>query len=148
MYRGAERSLGAALERRRDDAVAAAEIWAIQEGEALRTRRFGTVQLPYDPMERECEQELLPLAAELGVAVLVMRPGAGALVARPASPGELGALGVHTWPQALLKWALSNVRVDVVVPATRRGERTRENAGEPPWLDEEQRHLVERIAAK
>src|SRR5206468_373907 len=37
---------------------------------ALRTKRFGVVQLPYN--QRECERELLPLAAELGIAVIVM----------------------------------------------------------------------------
>jgi diketogulonate reductase-like aldo/keto reductase len=37
--------------------------------EALRTRRFQAVQLPLNPSQRECERELLPLAAELGVAV-------------------------------------------------------------------------------
>ena len=36
---------------------------------ALRTRRFDTVQVPLNPRERACERILLPLAAELGVAV-------------------------------------------------------------------------------
>ncbi len=50
---------------------------------ALRTRRFDVVQLPYNPHERDVEEELLPLAAEFGVAVIVMRPlGEGALVRR------------------------------------------------------------------
>jgi diketogulonate reductase-like aldo/keto reductase len=113
--------------------------------EALRTRRFGVVQLPYNPRERAAERELLPLAAELGVRVIVMRPLAqGALVQRPVDPGVLRELGVETWAQALLKWALSDERVDVVIPATSRPERCAENAaaGEPPFFDPDQRALV------
>jgi len=61
----------------------------------------------------------------------------------------LAELGVETWPQALLKWALSDERVDVVIPATTNPERTRSNAkaGSPPWFDDEQRRLVEQWAA-
>jgi aryl-alcohol dehydrogenase-like predicted oxidoreductase len=118
--------------------------------EALRTELFDVVQLPYNPHERDVERELLPLAAELGVRVIVMRPLAeGALVRRRVDPAALRELGVETWPQALLKWALSDERVDVVIPATRQPERTRENAraGEPPWFTPEQRALVEELAA-
>jgi diketogulonate reductase-like aldo/keto reductase len=209
MYRGAERSLAAALEGRRAETTVATKIWAdsLDEGheqyerqltwfgrveieqvhnlvlwrehlpwlerereeghvdrlgvthfsasafdelaEALRTGRFQTIQLPYNPVQRDCERELLPLAADLGVAVIVMRPLAGGdLVGRQATAEELSALGVETWPQALLKWALSDERVDVVIPATKHPRRARENAaaGTPPWLDREQRALVERIA--
>jgi len=95
----------------------------------------------------------LPLAAELGVAVIVMRPlGEGALLHREPDPEQLAPLrelGVTTWPQALLKWALSDERVDVVIPATRDAEHARENAaaGEPPWLGPEERRLVERLAS-
>ena len=117
---------------------------------ALRTKRFDVVQLPLNPHERDCERELLPLAAELGVAVIVMRPlGEGALVHRPPPADVLRELGVETWPEALLRWALSDPRVDIVIPATRNPEHARANAaaGTPPWLDAEQRRLVERFAA-
>jgi diketogulonate reductase-like aldo/keto reductase len=119
---------------------------------ALRTGRFETLQVPLNPHERECERELLPLAAELGVAVVVMRPfGQGALLSRTPSADELAPLapfGVETWPQALLKWALSDPRVDLVIPATSRPERTAENAaaGEPPWFGDEERAYVESLA--
>jgi aryl-alcohol dehydrogenase-like predicted oxidoreductase len=118
---------------------------------ALRTGRFSTLQVPYNPAERDCERSLLPLAAELGVAVIAMRPlGAGRLTGAAVTAAELDSLGVDTWPQALLKWALSDPRIDVVIPATRHAARAAENAaaGEPPWLDEEQRALVERIVAR
>ena len=119
---------------------------------ALRTGRFQTIQVPYNPRERDCERELLPLAAELDVAVLVMRPLAeGALLRRTPSADELAPLrpfGVETWAQALLKWALSDERVDVVIPATRNPDHARANAkaGEPPWLGAEERALVEHLA--
>src|SRR5438067_8169971 len=120
---------------------------------ALRTRRFQAVQVPLNPHERECERELLPLAAELGISVIVMRPlGSGPLVRRAPDARELAPLrefGVETWAQALLKWALSDERVDVVIPATSQPRRTAENAaaGSPPWFGPDERALVERLAA-
>jgi diketogulonate reductase-like aldo/keto reductase len=120
---------------------------------ALRRGSFDTVQLPYNPHEREVERELLPLAAELGVAVIVMRPlGGGDLVRNQPSAADLAPLrdfGIETWAQALLKWVLSDERVDVAIPATGRPERTAENAaaGSPPWFGPDERKLVERLAA-
>jgi diketogulonate reductase-like aldo/keto reductase len=121
---------------------------------ALRTGRFDAVQLPLNPREREAERRLLPLAAELGIAVIVMRPfgGTGApLLRRAPSPARLEplqAFGIETWAQALLKWILSDPRVDLVVPATSRPERATENAvaGLPPWLDDEARGYVAGLA--
>jgi diketogulonate reductase-like aldo/keto reductase len=119
---------------------------------ALRTGRFDTVQLPYNPLERECESELLPLAAELGIAVIVMRPlGDKGRLRRPPPPEELEPLrefGVETWAQALVKWALSDERVDVVIPATSKPDHAASNAraGVPPWLGPEERELVARLA--
>jgi diketogulonate reductase-like aldo/keto reductase len=120
---------------------------------AMRTGRFDAVQLPYNPAERECERELLPLAAELGIAVVVMRPlGAGRLAARDPGPDRLAPLrefGIETWAQALLKWALSDERVDLVIPATTKPERAQENAaaGSPPWLGADERRYVETLTS-
>ena len=61
-----------------------------------------------------------------------MRPlGEGALVRHAPAGGALAPLrpfGVETWAQALLKWVLSDERVDVAIPATSRPERRAENA--------------------
>ena len=117
---------------------------------ALRTGRFQVVQLPLNPHERECERELLPLTAELGVSVIVMRPlGEGALLRRSPPLDILDALGVESWVEALLRWVLSDERVDVVIPATADPDHARANAraGSPPWFDAEQRRLVERFVA-
>ena len=119
---------------------------------AMRTGRFQTVQLPYNPIERESERELLPLAAELGIRVIVMRPlGDKSQLRNPPGPEKLEplrAFGVETWPQALLKWALSDERIDVVIPATSNPRHAAENAkaGSPPWLGPEERDLVTRLA--
>jgi diketogulonate reductase-like aldo/keto reductase len=121
--------------------------------EALETKRFQTVQVPLNPRQREAERELIPLAAELGVAVIVMRPlgGEGSLI--PAPPARelepLRSFGIETWQQALLKWALSDDRVDLVIPGTRNAGHGRSNAaaGSPPWLGPDERELVERLAA-
>jgi len=85
--------------------------------------------------------------------VIVMRPlgGEGSLIPEPP-PRELEplrAFGIETWEQALLKWALSDERVDVVIPATRNPAHARSNAaaGSPPWLGPAERELVERLAA-
>ena len=214
MYGGAESSLGAALEGRREGTTVATKIWtsSMDEGRAqyeeqrrlvgrveieqvhnlvawkehvrwledertagridrigvthwsagsfgeleraLQTGRFDVVQLPLSPHERDAERRLLPLAAELGVAVIVMRPfgGTGApLLRRSPSSKELAPLrelGIETWAQALLKWVLSDSRVDLVIPATSHPDRATVNAaaGSPPWLEPDQRAYVQRLA--
>jgi len=112
--------------------------------------RIRTIQIPYNVLERTCEQEVLPLAEELGIGVIVMQPlGVGRLVTglkRKPDLTPLEAHGIETWAQALLAWILADTRVGVVIPATSKPERIRENAlaGELPPLPKELRTYIEK----
>ena len=120
--------------------------------QVMKTGRITAIQIPYNPLQREVERDILPLAADLGLGVVVMRPFAeGGLMRRSPSQSELEPLkpfGVTTWGQALLKWVLSDPRCHVAIPATTRPERVNENAmaGSPPWFGVEERTLVARLA--
>jgi aryl-alcohol dehydrogenase-like predicted oxidoreductase len=119
----------------------------------MRTGRIDTVQVPYNPAQRDVERTILPLADELGIGVLLMRPlGEGQLVRRQPSPSDLEPLrpfGVTSWAQALIKWGLSDPRVHVSLVATAHPARLAENAvaGSPPWFGPDERQYVLRLAA-
>ena len=118
----------------------------------METGRIEAIQIPYNLLERDVEREILPVAADLGLGVIVMRPFSKArLFKRPPPPASLEPLrefGVTTWAQALLKWILSDLRCHVAIPATSRPARMTENAaaGNPPWFGQEERDLVSKIA--
>jgi aryl-alcohol dehydrogenase-like predicted oxidoreductase len=115
--------------------------------------RIDAIQVPYNPRQRKIEEVILPLAAELNLGVLIMRPfGEGDLLRSAPSPSSLAPLaefGVTTWPQALLKWVLSDPRCHAAIPATSSLDHLIDNlaGGSPPWFGPAQRDLVARLAA-
>jgi diketogulonate reductase-like aldo/keto reductase len=117
----------------------------------MKSGRIGAIQIPYNPRERDVENVILPLAADLGLGVMVMRPfGEGTLLRRPRPEADLKPLapfGVVTWAQALLKWILSDARCHTAIPATSRPQRVDDNAaaGRPPWFGPEEREYVARL---
>jgi aryl-alcohol dehydrogenase-like predicted oxidoreductase len=116
----------------------------------MKSKRLDMVQIPYNPLRRTAERELLPLAESLGLGVLVMSPLQSGILDRTASPAQLKELGVETWAQAVLKWVASEPRVSTVLTATHQADHVRENslAGGPPFFTIEQRALVVRIAER
>jgi diketogulonate reductase-like aldo/keto reductase len=99
----------------------------------MRSQPIDFVQLTYNPVDREAEQRLLPLARERGIAVLANRPfreGAllRALEGRLLPPWVVEA-GCDGWAQAVLKFIVTHPAVTCAIPATRRVDHVRQNLG-------------------
>ena len=120
----------------------------------VETGRVTAIQVPLNPQEREVERRLLPLAAERGVGVVVMRPlGQGALARRAPAARELDFLaehGLRTWAQALLNWGVSDPRVSVSIPATRSAAHMADNCavGDARRFEAATRQRVAALAAR
>jgi diketogulonate reductase-like aldo/keto reductase len=99
----------------------------------LRTREFDFVQLNYSMAEPEADQRLLPLCAELGIAVLVNRPfSQGDLFPRvkgKSLPQWAGEFDCASWAQFFLKWILGQAAVTCAIPGTRRVAHLHDNLG-------------------
>jgi diketogulonate reductase-like aldo/keto reductase len=88
----------------------------------LRSEKLDFVQINYSLLEREAEKEILPLAQERGIAVIVNRPfGGGDLFARVRQkplPEWASEFDCHSWAQFLLKWIIAHPAVTCAIPAT------------------------------
>ena len=100
--------------------------------EIMRTGRIVSVQISYHVMERQVEDVILPLAEEMNIGIIVMRPvGAVHLFSNLVEKPNLEPLrefGIRTWGQALMAWLLADPRVTVLIPATSKPQRIIENA--------------------
>jgi diketogulonate reductase-like aldo/keto reductase len=97
----------------------------------LKTRQYDFRQINYSLGEREAEQRLLPLAAELKVAVIANRPFVeGALFRRTKGkplPAWAAELGIASWAQYFLKWIVGHPAVTCAIPGTARPEHMADN---------------------
>jgi len=89
------------------------------------------VQVSYNPLDREVEQRILPLARERRIGVIVNRPfRQGDLTAALRGkrlPGWAAELGCGSWAQAILKFIVSHPAVSCAIPATSQVAHVREN---------------------
>jgi aryl-alcohol dehydrogenase-like predicted oxidoreductase len=98
------------------------------------------LQINHSVTNRGIEKRVLPLAKELGVAVLTNRNfNDGALfrqVEGKALPAWAAETGITSWAQMFLKYSLSHPAVTAVIPATGKPERQSDNlkAGYGPLL--------------
>jgi len=119
--------------------------------EALARASFDFVQLSYNLEDREAERRLLPLAADRGVAVLVNRPfqlgGLFDKVRGKALPPWAEELGIASWAQFFLKFAVSHPSVTCAIPATSKVKHLEDNmgAGRGPLPDAGTRERMVRL---
>ena len=99
--------------------------------QVMRSHRIDFVQLTYNPLDREAEQRLLPLARERGIAVLANRPfREGALLRelqRQPLPAWAREIDCVSWAQLVLKFIVSHPAVTCAIPATSSVAHVREN---------------------
>ena len=101
---------------------------------AMQTGLFDTIQIPYNIGERAAEQAILPLAQQCNMGVLIMTPLCPIFqrsqllgVLQQHDLSFLEPYGVTTPGQALLAYLLTKSEDAVLLPATSRLERVREN---------------------
>jgi diketogulonate reductase-like aldo/keto reductase len=108
------------------------------------------LQINYSLAEPEAGNRLLPIARELGVAVLINRPFTkGAMIDRAAGrplPPVAAELGCRSAAQLFIKWVLGDAAVTVVLTGTRNPRHVAENlegaGGSMP--DQTQRTAIQR----
>jgi diketogulonate reductase-like aldo/keto reductase len=99
----------------------------------MREEPIDFAQFSYNIEDREAERQLLPLAAERGIATLVNRPfQRGALFRRVGDtplPPLAGELGIASWGQFFLKFAAGHPAVTCLIPATSKPHHMADNMG-------------------
>jgi diketogulonate reductase-like aldo/keto reductase len=90
------------------------------------------IQINYSLGEREAERELLPMAKDLGIAVLINRPFVAGRLFRAVGDRPLPDWATEfaeSWAQFFLKFIVSHPAVTCVIPATSKLRHMVDNAG-------------------
>jgi diketogulonate reductase-like aldo/keto reductase len=97
----------------------------------LKNNPVDFVQFSYNIQDREAEQYLLPLAQDLGIAVVINRPfQTGGLFTRVQGkplPDWAAEIGCNNWAQYFLKFVISHPAVTCAIPATSQVEHMEQN---------------------
>ncbi len=99
----------------------------------MRGERPDFIQVNYSVAETEAETGVLPLATDLGIAVLINRPfmngGYFSRVRGVALPEWTAEFDCHSWAQFSLKYILAHPAVTCVLTETTKPKHLRENLG-------------------
>lgn len=90
------------------------------------------IQINYSLGERAADEELLPMARDLGIAVLINRPFMAGRLFRAVGDRPLPAWATEfadSWGQFFLKFIVSHPAVTCVIPATSKLRHMVDNAG-------------------
>ena len=119
----------------------------------LRAEKPDFVQINYSMAERDAEKRLLPLAPDLGIAVIINRPFAKASlfshVRGKPLPEWVAEFDCASWAQFFLKFILAQPAVTCAIPATSKVQHLQDNlaAGLGRLPDAQQRaRMVEYLA--
>jgi diketogulonate reductase-like aldo/keto reductase len=97
---------------------------------AMRKHRPEFIQINYSLGEPEAENRVLPLAQDLGIAVLINRPYQSGRLFRAVAGKQLpqwAAEFAASWGQFFLKWIIGHPAVTCVIPATSKPSHMRDN---------------------
>ena len=119
------------------------DVMAVMENE-----RLDFVQVTYNPIDRDVEEYLLPLAYDRGIAVIVNRPFQGGSLLQKlegeALPEFAAELKAESWAQLILKYLIAHPAVTCPIPATTKPAHAAENmrAATGPLPDDKMREQI------
>jgi aryl-alcohol dehydrogenase-like predicted oxidoreductase len=100
---------------------------------AMRRHDLDFIQVDYSLEQREAAERLLPLAQDRGMAVMLNRTFGGGRIFEAVGDRALSAwardLGITSWAQFLLKYALSHSAATVAIPGMTKARHVDDNFG-------------------
>jgi aryl-alcohol dehydrogenase-like predicted oxidoreductase len=116
---------------------------------AMKTEQMDFLQINYSLEQRTSAERLLPLAGDLGMAVIINRAFGGGRIFEAVGdqplPDWTRELGITSWAQFLLKYALSHPAVTCSIPGMTKARHVDDNfaAAQGPMPGTAQRRKME-----
>ncbi|MDQ3199358.1 MAG: aldo/keto reductase [Verrucomicrobiota bacterium] len=100
---------------------------------AMKVNKPDFIQINYSLMDRAAAQRILPMARDMGIAVIINRPFGGGgifqVISQKPLPTWAAEFDCHSWAQFLLKWIVSHPAITCTIPATNSVKHLEDNMG-------------------